>query len=173
MKYCFFIVVLLLCLPSMSQKIKFNNFKLVEYDRPNDIQIFSLVTIDENGLVKVYRQNGLLFYSHQLSKNDIKTFNDLIYKNIKDYVIKKEIDGDYYGLRYYISFEIKNKHQKLCYVTPFMNEKFNETISLLYKRNIDSVGFLINLDDIKKEIKMQEEIDVLPERPINPPPQEE
>ncbi|MBC9813435.1 hypothetical protein H9Y05_13235 [Crocinitomicaceae bacterium CZZ-1] len=174
MKNLVVVISLLLGTNLIAQKVKFENFKLVEYDCPPDqIQFFNITTIDSNGVVNIHNGNGSLMFSHQLSENEIQELNDLFSKKLNAYIVKQKLNEDYYGLRFFISFDVNNKSKNLCYVSPFMNEQFNKTITrIIYKKGSSTkVKSSIDTEALEKQIKKQERIDVLPKRPVNPPPQ--
>lgn len=70
-----------------------------------------------------------------------------------------------------------NRNENLCFILPFMNNEFSETIGLLeskiFSQN-DSCrisGFNIDFDKVKREITKQEKIDnYLPKKQLLPSP---
>ncbi|MBL1222494.1 hypothetical protein JET18_16700 [Chryseobacterium sp. L7] len=180
MKNLLLFLTLLLSLIFNAQKIKLSDFKLVAYDiEAKDISILSYSTLDKNGKLNVYlkRYQDTVFYSYQLTNEEIEKVNQLFSGKLQDFVIHKELEKDTYyaGNRNYINFKVKDNNEKLCFIPPFMALRFNEIIDLLkekiYKQDESAriSEFKINFEHIKKDILKQSEIDnYLP--PKNNPP---
>ncbi|AZA47052.1 hypothetical protein EG346_02045 [Chryseobacterium carnipullorum] len=188
MKKLLFLTAIILCigiclsLTFCSTKSKLNDFKLVSYDVENNgILISSYSAFDEKGILKVFlkRYNDSAYYKYQLTKNEIESINKLSSKKLKDFIIKKKFEpgSGYSGSSNYLSFKIDNKNENLCFILPFMDNEFNESISLLeskiFSQN-DSCkisGFNIDFEKVRREITKQEQIDnYLPKKQSLPPP---
>ncbi len=182
MKNLLLFFALILSLALSAQKIKLKDFKLVVYDiETKNVSILSYSIIDENGVLKVYlkRYKDTVFYSYQLTNEEIEKVNQLFSGSLQNFVASKELEkGSYYaGNRNYINFKVKNNNEKLCFVPPFMNTKFNEIIDLLkekiYKQDesAKTSEFKIDFEKVKNEILKQNEIDnYLPKKESPPPP---
>jgi len=177
---CFMALVLSLVLNA--QKNKLSDFKLVAYDiTAKHVSILSYSTIDINGVLKVYidkSNTGLDFYSYQLTNEEIEKVNQLSSGKLQSFVARKELKKNmhYAGNRNFLSFQNKRNEEKLCFIQPFMNTKFNEIIDLLeekiYKQDESAKApeFEIDFENIKKEILKQNEINnYLPQKELPPP----
>lgn len=188
MKKLLFFAAIILCvgtclsLTFCSTKSKLNDFKLVSYDVENNgILISAYSTLDKNGVLKVFlrRNKDTVFYRYQLSKDEIENVNKLSSKKLQDFIIKKKFEpgSGYSGSLNYLTFKTNKTKEKLCFILPFMDNEFKESIQLLenkiFSQN-DSCRisrFNIDFDNTKKEILKQEQIDnYLPKKQALPPP---
>jgi len=188
MKKLLFFAAIILCIgiclshTFCSPKSKLNDFKLVSYGVENNgILISSYSTLDEKGILKVFlkRYNDSAYYKYQLTKNEIESVNKLSSKKLKDFIVKKKFEPGtgYSGSSNYLSFKIDNRNENLCFILPFMDTQFKESIQMLenkiYSQN-DSCRiseFNIDFENTKKEILKQEHIDnYLPKKQSLPPP---
>ncbi|WP_131329505.1 hypothetical protein [Chryseobacterium piperi] len=180
MKNLLFFLTLILSLMLNAQEIKLNDFKLIAYDiEAKNVSILSYSTLDKNGKLNVYlkRHKDTVFYSYQLTNEEVEKVNQLSFGKLQDFVVRKKLDKSTYyaGNRNYINFKVKNNNEKLCFIPPFMSSSFNDIIDLLkekvYKQD-DSARiseFEINFDQIKNDIQKQNEIDnYLPEKSLPP-----
>lgn len=188
MKKIIFSVVLILCVGLIlscsldTDKNKLVGFKLVSYEiQNNEVEIYSYSTIDENGVLKVFlkRSGDSAFYKYQLNSDNIKTLNKLSSKKLQEFVIKKEFEegSGYSGSLKYLSFKTQKRNEKLCFILPFMDNQFNESISLLVNKifsqndSYRTAKFEIDFDKTKSEILKQAQIDnYLPQKVLPPPP---
>lgn len=188
MKKIIFSVVLILCVGLIlscsldTDKNKLVGFKLVTYEiQNNEIEISSYSTIDENGVLKVFlkRYVDSAFYKYQLSSDDIKNLNKLSSKKLQEFVIKKKFEEGtgYSGSPNFLSFKTQKRNEKLCFILPFMDNDFNESISSLeskiysQKDSCRTAKFKIDFEKIKSEILKQTQIDnYLPQKVLPPPP---
>jgi hypothetical protein len=178
MKNLLFFLTLILSLMLDGQKIELNDFKLIAYDiEATDVSILSYSTLDKNGKLKVYlkRYKDTVFYSYQLTNEEIERVNQLSSGKLQDFVVRKKLEKDTYyaGNRYYINLKVKSNNQKLCFIPPFMNSRFNDIVELLNEkiyRQDDSVRiseFEINFEQIKNDILKQNEVDnYLPQKKL-------
>lgn len=188
MKKLLFFTTLILCigiclsLTLGSKKSKLNDFKFASYEVENNgISISSYSTLDENGILMVFlkRYKDSAFYKYQLTKDEVEIVNRLSSKKLQDFVIKKKFEqgSGYSGSLKYLSFKKGGKIENLCFIRPFMNNEFNESIILLeskiFSQN-DSCKiskFSIDFDKVKMEILKQEQIDnYLPKKQTLPSP---
>src|SRR5690606_38639193 len=101
MKNLLLFFALILSLALSAQKIKLKDFKLVVYDiETKNVSILSYSIIDENGVLKVYlkRYKDTVFYSYQLTNEEIEKVNQLFSGSLQNFVASKELEkGSYYA----------------------------------------------------------------------------
>ncbi|AYY84525.1 hypothetical protein EGX91_08170 [Chryseobacterium indologenes] len=188
MKKLLFYAAIILCIGTClsltfcSTKSKLNDFKLVSYEiQNNEVEISSYSTIDENGVLKVFlkRYSDSAFYKYQLNSDDIKIINKLSSKKLQEFVVKKEFEegSGYSGSLNYLSFKTQKRNEKLCFILPFMDNQFNEGITLLENKifsqndSCRTTKFKIDFEKTKSEILTQAQTDnYLPKKQSLPPP---
>lgn len=188
MKKLLFFAAIILCIGTClsltfcSTNSKLNDFKLVSYEiQNNEVEISSYSTIDENGVLKVFlkRYSDSAFYKYQLNSDDIKIINKLSSKKLQEFVVKKEFEegSGYSGSLNYLSFKTQKRNEKLCFILPFMDNQFNEGITLLENKifsqndSCRTTKFKIDFEKTKSEILKQAQTDnYLPKKQSLPPP---
>lgn len=181
MKNLLILLTLILNLMLNAQEIKLNDFKFIAYDiEDKNVSVLSYSTLDKNGKLNVYlkRDKDTVFYSYQLTNKEVEKVNQLSFRKLQDFVVQKKLDNSTYyaGNRNYINFKVENNRERLCFIPPFMNSRFNDIIGFIkekiYKQDESAriSEFEINFEKIKKDILKQNEIDnYLPQKKSPPP----
>lgn len=164
------------------EKISLDEVKFVTYEvENNDISISSYSTLDKKGVLKVFlkRNNDTAFYKYQLKKDEIESVNKLSSKKLSDFLIKKKFEPGtgYSGSLNYLSFKTSKTNEKICFILPFMDSQFQESVQLLENKIFSQNDsnriseFNIDFETTKKEILRQQQIDnYLPKKQTLPPP---
>ena len=126
-------------------------FKKIEYarfaifpqksNRKDSLSIGLYSVINKAGILTVLNDdnyhNTLTFYTYKLSSDQLNKIN-LIFDNkktLKEYLIKKDLGVDTFYSGNYDFYKVtydNGKTDSLCFVEPFMSEKFNLIYNMLY-----------------------------------------
>lgn len=77
---------------SNAQEIKLNDFEFIAYDiEAKNVSILSYSTLDKNGKLNVYlkRDKDTVFYSYQLTNEEVEKVNQLSFRKLQDFVMQK------------------------------------------------------------------------------------
>ncbi|MGU3376571.1 hypothetical protein [Chryseobacterium sp. M5A1_1a] len=136
-----------------AQKLTATDFKFAHFylNKNNEILLTSFSSIDKNGNLNVYLEGykETPYYSSPLEKNEINELNKLFSKPLDHYIIKEKVPKSTpLSERYYISYKIGGKEERLCFMEKYVTGDFVNAISIL----LDKIYMNVQKDTSKKVV---------------------